>query len=423
MSNLKKAIRQKIRVVGTNMAKRNKYLRLFIRFAMNHYRIMKYKMHTIGKKVRPTNVIFNSFNGKNYSDTPKAVYEYMLNNPEYKNYRFIWVFSDPEKYEFLKENPRTYIVKNKSKRYERALASAKYWICNYRIYDYIFPKKNQQYVQCWHGTPLKRLGYDIGHSNNAMNSEQEIKYKYKSDAERFTYILSPSPFATDKFATAWNLNETGQRDKIIEVGYPRNDYLINYTEEEVIALKEELDIPIDKKVLLYAPTWRDNQHTAGVGYVYETQVNFDRLREELSDEWVILFRAHYLVANSFDFDAYKGFVYNVSNYDDISRLYVVSDMLITDYSSVFFDYANLQRPILFYMYDKEYYGEDLRGFYLDLDELPGPIVEKEDELIEKLTTVDEWFAFDEKYEAFNEKFNKLDDGKASERFAKRVFGH
>ncbi len=409
-------------VIALDVAKKSAALRVMMRSGLNQYKKLLFKAHTIGKRVHPYNVLLTSFNGKSYSDTPKAVYEYMLNNPAYRKYRFIWVFDEPEQYEFLKENPRTFIVKNKSKRFERALASSKYWISNSRLYDYIVPKKNQIYVQCWHGTPLKRLGYDIENSNNVMNSQSEIRYKYRTDAERFSYLLSPSAFTTDVFTTAWNLAETGQSDKIMEVGYPRNDYLINYTKAQVNVLKEKLDIPADKRVLLYAPTWRDDQHTSGVGYVYEAQVNFDRLREALSDEWVILFRAHYLVANAFDFDAYEGFVYNVSSYDDISELYVVSDMLMTDYSSVFFDYANLKRPILFYMYDKEYYGEDLRGFYIDLEELPGPIVEAEEEMIDKIQSVDAWFSVDDRYQAFNDKFNQLDDGKASERFAKHVFG-
>ena len=93
---------------------------------------------------------------------------------------------------------------------------------------------------------------------------------------------------------------------------------------------------------------------------------------------------------------------------------------MTDYSSVFFDYANLKRPILFYMYDLQYYANDLRGFYLDLAELPGPIVEEEDEMIEKISSVNQWFVYDETYKKFNETYNYLDDGNASERFVDAV---
>ena len=124
------------------------------------------------------------------------------------------------------------------------------------------------YVQLWHGTPLKRLGYDISISDNAMNSKEEIRQKYKVDAEKFKYILAPSAFAAEKFISAWNLQAVGKADTVLEAGYPRNDFLINHTPEDEAQIKRELGLPMDKKVILYAPTWRDNQHDAKLGYVF-----------------------------------------------------------------------------------------------------------------------------------------------------------
>lgn len=149
-------------------------------------------------------------------------------------------------------------------------------------------------------------------------------------------------------------------------------------------------------------------------------LDFARLREQLGEDCVILFRAHYLVASHFDFAAYEGFVWDVSQYPDINDLYIVADLLITDYSSVFFDYANLKRPILFYMYDLAAYRDDIRGFYLSLDELPGPIVETEEALIQAIPQALEREAYDEKYRRFHARFNGQDDGHASERVVKRL---
>lgn len=404
------------------IAKESTILRRIMRTLVGAYRESRYFLRTRTVKVNDKTILFNAFNGKSYSCTPKAVYEYMLSHDKYKDFRYIWVVCDLEKYTFLTKNPNTVIVKDLSKQYEKALGSAKYWICNYRIYDHIRPKKEQVYVQCWHGTPLKRLGYDIEKSDNAMNSLSEIFEKYRTDAGRFQYILSPSAFASEKFASAWNLNKTGQRDKLIEIGYPRNDYLYHYTPEDVARIKNSLGIDENKRILLYAPTWRDNQHTTGVGYVYSNTVDFEKMQKRLGDEWVILFRAHYLVANSFDFGKFEGFVYDASEHMDINELYVISDMLMTDYSSVFFDYANLKRPILFYMYDLQYYANDLRGFYLELEELPGPIIENEDEMIEKVANVNQWFVYGDIYKRFNETYNYLDDGNASARFVHTVIG-
>lgn len=417
-----KFIKKYIKKIALAIAKRNVILRKWMRFTVNQYRILRYKVRTKGIDIDEKKIIFIAFNGKSYTCTPKAVYEYMLSSKQYSDYKFIWVVRDMERYEYLTKNPHTTLVKNRTKEYEKALASAKYWICNYRIYDYIYPKEDQIYVQCWHGTPLKRLGYDIEHSDNAMNSQQEIREKYRTDAEKFSYILSPSAFASEKFISAWNLEKTGQTDKVVEVGYPRDDFMYNFSTEDTIRIKSSLGIPSDKKVLLYAPTWRDNQHSTGVGYVYDNPMDFGKLQKYLSDEWVILFRAHYLVANAFDFEEYAGFIYDVSKYNDINELYIISDMLITDYSSVFFDYANLKRPILYYMYDLEYYKDELRGFYIELSELPGPIIEREEELVPAIEKLSDGFVYDKKFRAFNEKYNYLNDGHASERLIERILG-
>ncbi len=401
------------------IAKKNKGLRTFMRAGVDLGRKLKYRADAAGTKTDEKAVVFNTFNGRSYACTPKAVFLHMQEDPRYRDFHFTWVVNDLEKYRFLTEFRDTKIVLDKSKEYDRALSEAKYWFFNYRVYDHIYPRKDQVYVQCWHGTPLKRLGYDIETTQNALNSVEEIREKYRTDAEKFSYLLSPSAFATDKFASAWNLRETGQMDKILEIGYPRDDYMYTYTEEEAAAVRQSLGVPEDKKILLYAPTWRDNQHDSSLGYTYRNEVDFDRLREALGDEWVILFRAHYMVANSFDFEKYKGFVFDVSRRDDINELYVISDVLVTDYSSVFFDYANLKRPIIFYMYDLDYYKDELRGFYMDLSELPGPITTDEEGLIRAVNET-AGFRYDEAYAAFNERFNSLNDGRAAARLAARV---
>ncbi len=178
----------------------------------------------------------------------------------------------------------------------------------------------------------------------------------------------------------------------------------------------------NKKIILYAPTWRDNQYVAGLGYTYDMHLDLDRLQRELGEDYILLCRLHYLVANSIDFEKYEGFIYDVSKYDDINELYIISDLLITDYSSVFFDYANLKKPILFYMYDLEEYRDDIRGFYIDINELPGEIITEEDRLIEAVKEVEDGFVPDEKYMAFNSRYNYLDDGNAAKRTARKIFG-
>lgn len=366
-------------------------------------------------------IVFNSFNGKTYGCSPKAVYEYMISHEEFSDWKFIWAFKNAKKHKFLEKNPNTKVIRQTARIYERRLAKAKYWITNYRVPDHVWPKPEQVYVQCWHGTPLKRLGYDLQTSENAIDSIADIRKKYDMDAEKFSYILSPSGFASEKFISAWNLKENKMEDKVMEVGYPRNDFLMNHKPEDIQAIKENLGIPADKKVILYAPTWRDNQHEAGVGFTYDLNVDFERLRRELGDEYVILFRVHYLVASKFSFGDFEGFIYNVSNYDDINHLYLIADLLITDYSSVFFDYGILKKPMLFYMYDLNDYKDSIRGFYFGIDKLPGRIITEEEELPGAIRDSIENFTYDDKYREFNEIFSHLEDGEASARFVEKVF--
>ena len=411
---------KKLKILAMNLSKKNKIFRKIIRKLMYLYRRTLYKITSIGKKIDEKTIVFSCFNGKSYTDSPKAIYQYMLNNEKYKDFKYIWFF-DSEKvndYGYLMKNRNTFVISKKSKQYIKSFQIAKYWVFNYKIPDYIKPKENQVFLQCWHGTPLKRLGCDLIHYDNKLNSVNEMKKRYKIEAEKISYFLSPSKFASEKFSSAWNLKEIGKENIILEKGYPRNDFLFNYTQKDVKEIKEKIlgKNITDKKIILYAPTYRANQHQSGVGYVYKEEVNFEKMREKLGSNFIILFRPHYFIANVFDFEKYKGFVYDASKIDDINELYVISDILITDYSSVFFDYANLKRPMIFYMYDLEHYRDESNGFYLDIEEtLPGRIIKTEDELIQEIIRISTEFKYDEKYKKFNETFNYLDDGNASKR--------
>ena len=159
-----------------------------------------------------------------------------------------------------------------------------------------------------------------------------------------------------------------------------------------------------------------------MGYTYDLEIDFNSLKKKFSKDYVILFKPHYFIANKIDLTKYKGFVYNVANYDEINDIYLVSDLLITDYSSVFFDYANLKRPIIFYMYDYDDYKNNLRDFYISLDELPGPITKTQKELENYISNINKYsLEYKDKYKKFNDKYNYLDDGNASERVISSIF--
>ena len=410
-------MKKKIKKLMVNFARNHNFLRERVTAFITFYQKRKYMKFYRKYKVDNKLVVFEAFNGRKYCDSPKNIYLCMLNDPKYKDYKFVWAFLHPEKFEYLEKNKNTKVVKYHSEEYKKTYASAKYWFTPSRLPDYIVPKKDQMYIQCWHGTPLKRLGYDIKvEGKNALHTVKEWSHLYEYDASRYAYMVSPSKFVSDVYRSAFNLKNVGKENCIIEKGYPRNDSLFTFDDKYVSKLKRELNIPKDKKIILYAPTWRDDQYKSGTGYSYNLALDFDKFKNKFGNDYIILFRTHYLIAEIIDLSKYDGFIYNVSDYSDINDLYILADIIITDYSSVFFDYANLKRPMLFYMYDLEDYKNNARDFYFDLDELPGPIVEREKDLYNEIKNIDKyWDKYKEKYEKFNKKFNYLDDAHASKR--------
>lgn len=398
-----------------------KYIRNILRQMMLIYKKILYKFACASANMDDKKVVFESFQGRNCSCSPKAIYEAMHKEEEFEDYTFVWVFRNPDQYWALKDE-RTEIVKFESFRYYKALAGAKYWIFNSNTRPFLKPKKSQVFVQTWHGTPLKRIGCDVSCEGNAVTKVREIFKNYTKEAMKISYMISPSAYCTDKLISAFNLKEVHKENIVLETGYPRNDRLFCFTEKDILEIKRRYNIPSDKKVIMYAPTFRDNKHSSLEGFSLAIGIDFDKLREELGGGYVVLFRAHYFIAERMDFTKYAGFVYDVSGADDINDLYLISDLLVTDYSSVFFDYANLKRPIVFYMYDYEEYKNQVRDFYIDVCELPGPVIERQEELTKEILKLTSDFAPDDRYNHFNEKYNYLDGADCGLKAARAIVG-
>ncbi|HCX63923.1 MAG TPA: teichoic acid biosynthesis protein F, partial [Eubacteriaceae bacterium] len=363
-------------------------------------------------------VLFCSHLGRNYSCNPKAIYEKMMEEEKDRNYKIVWAFKKKDTQ--IPGNPK--VVRYGSLKYLYHLSKAKYWVFNAKM-PYQFPKKkNQIYLQTWHGTPLKRLARDIESKSErfyrSQISKDEMTKSYVLDARRYDYMISPNAFSTEAFQSAFGL----KREVLVETGYPRNDVLVNTSSEEIERIKEKHGIPQDKKILLYAPTWRDN-HYDTTGYLFRLEVDFKKWKKTLGDDYFVIYKPHYLIYNTSNNSLDPDFGLDASSFEDINDLYLVSDILVTDYSSVFFDYGVLKRPMLFYMYDLEDYRDNLRGFYLDIyTELPGPIVTEEDALLEEIKKAGEDPEYRQKQiERFYEKYCSLSDGRSSEKIIELVF--
>lgn len=379
-----------------------------------YFPIMK-KMYTIFSYIIPVDpklVLFESGIGKQFADSPRMIYEKIVNKE--LDYKKVWVYN--KNYRFNDEQTKK--IKRLSPAYYYYLLRAGYWVNNQNFPTYIKKPSKTLYLQTWHGTPLKKMLHDI---ENIQGRSDDYLERVSSAIKQWDYLISPSSYASDKFRSAFQYEGS-----ILETGYPRNDILYSENKKEIASkIKNRLNLPGDKKVILYAPTFRDDQTSKNNKFLFNINMDLNLMKERLGDDYIILLRMHVVISNKLSIDPeLADFVKNVSNYPDIQDLYLISDILITDYSSTMFDFANTRRPILFYTYDLDKYKEDLRGFYMDFElEAPGPFVFDTEEIIDAVENIEEIKAiYKEKYQVFYNKYCYLDDGKAAERVVKQIFG-
>lgn len=303
-------------------------------------------------------------------------------------------------------------VIKKSEEWYRAIAAATYLFNNvgsiYRGYERL---PHQIDIQTWHGTPLKIIGKPLKIDEGKRTDEMD------REGKQWDYLVSQSPYYSATIAA-----DLGTDAVILETGYPRNDELFTTGPEHLAEVRRLLGIAADVKVALYAPTWRDNTRTGFSAPLFEA-LDLDALSASLGDDWVVLLRGHGFNARANDGSRSRNAVIDVTLHPSINELYLVSDLLITDYSSAMFDYANTGRPMLFYVPDFDSYTA-MRRTYLDLrDVAPGPLLYTQDDLHAALARLDQFEPeFGEKYAAFKQRFAPWDDGSATARVVDAVIG-
>lgn len=356
-------------------------------------------------------VLFETFMAKNYSDSPKYIYE-ALNKMYPGKYECVWAINGKHDIPYGAKT-----IKRFSFQYAYYCAISKYLVFNVRQPLWFRKREGQVFLETWHGTPLKRLVFDQEEVTSASPKYKEQFYKQRKE---WDYLVSANPFSSKTFRSCFMYE-----GKMLEYGYPRNDILYaSDKEERAKRLKEKLGIPLDKKTILYAPTWRDDEHYGKGEYKFTLALDLKKMKTMLEKDYVLLLRTHHYIADKIDTTGLGGFAYNLSTYDDISEIYLITDICITDYSSVFFDFANLKRPILFYTYDIEKYKNQLRGFYIDMNtEVPGPLLYTSEEVIDAILHIDKiQKRYQKRYDEFYDRFCCFDDGHASENIVKEVFG-
>lgn len=342
--------------------------------------------------------VCQSFYGRGYSDSPKAVAEEL----RWRGWTVYWTVKGPEEAATLPEGVRP--VKVDSPKGICHLCTASAWVDNCRKWAYTRKRGATRYVQTWHGFPLKRIEGDA-----ADALPEDYLTAARKDSQMCDLFLSNSGFLTDIYRRAfWYGGE------ILECGFPRNDMLFGPSEAAEAKVRRELGLDGDMKLLLYAPTFRADKGVSAYDMDYKRLT--EALGKRFGGQWLVLAKLHPNIAEkAAEMDLDPRYVVNASGYADIQELYLASAAMVTDYSSVMFDYIATGKPCFLYVNDLEAYKND-RNFYFDLDRLPFLRAEDNAELERNVLEYEEQ-AQRERMEAFCKEFGIREDGHAAERVA------
>ncbi|CAM3312552.1 CDP-glycerol glycerophosphotransferase family protein [Vagococcus fessus] len=353
--------------------------------------------------VKKKQVYCCSFSGRYYSDSPRKISEYIQEH--YPEHTVVWGYHNGYQDNFPDHIEK---VKIGSFKWVKAMLTSGYWVSNARLPLEMHKPHKTVYLQTWHGTPLKRLANDMEVVNIVNMDPETYISEFLEETSRWDYLISPNKYSTPIFESCFDY-----KAEILEYGYPRNDDLfLRNTPDEINRIKEELNIPQNKKVVLYAPTWRDTKN-------FRLPFSLYQMRQTLGEDYVLLTRFHYLVRDRVATGHYEEFCYDVSDYPETSDLYLISDVLITDYSSTMYDFSLLKRPIILFMDDLELYKNDLRGFYYDIEAKPlGQVVKEQEKLGDAILNSEKLLPnFLPNYEEFTSKYN----GDSSKHIVEKVF--
>lgn len=272
-------------------------------------------------------------------------------------------------------------------------------------------KKNVTCLQVWHATgAIKQFGLkDPSIKNRGRKAVKRFKRVYN----HFDKIIVGSEKMAIFFKTAFDLDD----EHILRIGIPRTDAF--YDKEGIQLIKQHMHLKFpflsSKKVILYAPTYRDNQLND-----YQLNLDLHKMQKELGNEYVLLLRLHPAIRSTINVGQYEGFVYDFSNYNKLNDILFITDVLISDYSSIPFDYSILERPMIFYPYDlKEY--QTTRGFWEDYSSMvPGPIVYSTKEIIDTIKSNN--FNSNSIF-AFKKQWNEFSHGNSSKNVTKWIMAY
>lgn len=350
-------------------------------------------------------VVYHSYEGR-FSESPRAVFEGL--SARDRSIEHVWL-TDPGRPDAFPEGVG--LAPYGSPECLAALDGADVLVANTHT-DFDWPKRPETlYLQTWHGTPLKRIHWDV------LWAPEGRLERLQRDVDRWDVLLSPNAVSTPLLRRAFRYD-----GEVLQTGYPRNDALLAPDAAQVRArVRGELGIADGRIAVLYTPTWRDDEVFPEGGKAFGLGLDVERLAARLGEDHVLLLRLHRMLEQEAQ-RAAPASVRDVSAHPEVGELYLAADVMVTDYSSTMFDFAVTGRPMVFFAYDLEDFRDRLRGFYLDLEaEAPGPIVRTTDELAGALLDLPAVVeASAERYARFRERFCHLEDGHATDRVVDRL---
>ena len=353
-------------------------------------------------------VVYLSFGGRQYSDNPRAIHEELARRE--LPLEHLWVVRDgacavPESANVLRKS---------SREYHEALATARYIVTNDLMPGWFTRAEGQVVLQTLHGHPVRRQGFDIAAQRGKA---RRLLKGLDEQVASWSYLLSPGGRSSAFLRGAF-----GVEDQLLETGLPRTDLLAaEGREARRAAVRAALELPEGAKVVLYAPTYRDDAVDRRGRFRLDLRADLGRLRDAAGPDAVVLFRKHPFISDTSPQTGER--ILDVSIHPDGTELLLAADVLVTDYSSLLVDFAPTGLPLLCFGYDLEEYEAAVRGFYVPFEEsVPAPLLRTEDELAAALADPEAACApFAGRREEFVAAFCPLDDGGAAARVADRVF--
>lgn len=352
------------------------------------------------------NVVWQSFDGR-YSDNPRAVYE--LWKATRPGDLHTWL-AHPDHAQYFP--PDVVTVPPHGDECIATLEAADLLVANTHTEVDWRKRPDATYLQTWHGTPLKRVHFDV------LWAPEGRLDRLTRDVDKWDVLLSPNAASTPRLRRAF-----GFSGELLESGYPRNDILLAPNRDEVRQrVRAELGLTESTTVVLYAPTWRDDAVFAEGRPEITLALDVDALTTRLGAGYCVLLRVH--AAETDRHVLIDGpSIRDVSLHPDVAELYLAADVLVTDYSSVMFDFALTGKPIVYFTYDLARFRDVVRGFYFDLeDEAPGPLANTAPQLVAALLDLPGTQRhYAKEYAAFQARYCNLEDGSATRRVLERLW--